>query len=312
MEDFVAKIYRGSPLTWASNFLRNPEDFPDKVDINYLTNQRSAARFFLKWFVQNSTISYETMLRSMHRIAACGPRGGNYYRIPTPGGQFLVPHADSTDDHIIYESPVPGWVRETYPGAMRSDLERRRIQHPTKDIVMVTDGDVAVLAEAKVEGSEALSANDSLDFSNALSVHGSKRFYIRFKNCRVRLPVMEHSRRRFSRYAPSGSDRACLLQSCSEKIERCRTLLWHGKSRQLIDELLGYYHAAVNLMPFANINNSLFMAQVNAILRLVGLRPLPHASLDSYALILSYHCFAKVAMSNNPSLNSVKELCSAS
>jgi hypothetical protein len=301
MYGIYPKIYGEIPLMWAHDFLRNPKDFPDRVDINYLTNQRSAALLFFEWFIHGSPTSYEEMLRTAHRVAACGPHGGNYYRIPAPDGHFLIPSRASTDAHIIYDSPRLDWVRETFPGAMRSDLEARRIQHPTKDILTMTDDELAILEKLKAYAN-AKSQDSSSELSDALSQKGQQRYYINFRNCFVRCLVIRHSRRKFSRRAPSGSTVSCLLINCSEALKRCRSFFLKRQVPELLNELLGYYHMAINLMPFANINNSIFMGQVNIVMRLAGFQPLPHSSLDSFALILPHDLFARAVTATHPEL----------
>ena len=305
------KLYEGSPLTWAKDFLRDPRDFPFKVDSKYLSNQKSAAQFFLRWFTEDNLMSYEAMLRSAHRIAACGPKGGSYYTIPTSGGQCLVPNPRSTDQQIIYESPVPGWVRETYPGAMRSDLEENGIEHPTEDIVFLTDQDLTMLANARAHSIAVLPV-DYLSMSDDAPGRNNGLFHIRLMGCDVRLPVVRHSKYRFSRRAPAGTCNTRLLQICSQQIQECRALFMSNKLRELIRHLVAYYHTALNLMPFANINNSLFMGQINAVMRLAAFPCVPHASLDSFALVCSYDSFAEVVRARNPSLDCSDTICNSS
>jgi hypothetical protein len=311
MRERIANVYSAEPSNWAKDFLRNPEDFPERVDPNYLANQRSAASAFLEWFLEADRTSYENMLRTTHRIAACGPHGGSYYKIPTPCGKFLVPHSDSSDRHIKYESPVPGWVRDTYPGAMRSDLEAMHILHPTEDIVAIADEDLNLMIKAKACVVRP-SISHSINSNSWSGQRGPKRFHVRFSKCSVQLSVTKLSRCLFTRCAPVGNERDKLLRSCSETMEHCRSLVSCGETRTLSQGLLCYYHLAVNLMPFANINNSLFMGQINAILRLVGLSSLPHSSLDSLALILPCESFVRAATMKHPSLISAGKGCGSS
>ena len=305
------KLYEGGPLNWAKDFLRDPSDFPYNVDSKYLSNQKSAAQFFLRWFTKDSSTSYEVMLRSAHRIAACGPKGGCYYWIPTAGGQCLVPHPRSTDQHIIYESPVPGWVRETYPGAMRSDLEENGIEHPTEDVVFLTDQHLTTLASARARSIAVLPVEYLAMSDDAAGVHNGL-FHIGLMGCDICLPVVRHSKHQFSRRAPVGECKARLLQICSQQIQECRALFMSNKLRELIRHLIAYYHTALNLMPFANINNSLLMGQINAVMRLAAFPCVPHASLDSFALVCSYDSFAEVVRACNPSLDFSDTICTSS
>jgi hypothetical protein len=56
--------------------------------------------------------------------------------------------------------------------------------------------------------------------------------------------------------------------------------------------LLGiYYHNVIHWMPFAYVNNSLFMGQVNCILRHNNMNSIPHGNLDTYAMLTSTHNF---------------------
>lgn len=89
-----------------------------------------------------------------------------------------------------------------------------------------------------------------------------------------------------ARYLGYYLDRMGLLMSQIRSCDSCSRL-------QLIEKLADYYHVAINSHAFPRVNQSLFMSQVNYILRRAGIKGLRHASpgpagerLDALALVL--------------------------
>jgi len=312
---------------WSRDFLRDPNDFPDRVDERYLVNQSSAARFFLHWFLGEQALPYDEMLRTMHRIAACSPKGGNYYRVPTLKGQFLEPIQASTDEKILYDSPVSGCMRETHPGRMRSDLEAKNIAHPTVDVIEMTSHELTLLCNAEAKIPHASTDSDKCcvskrirsSLSALVDKHSAKppakklrdkpeqvckaHYSLALYEYLARLPVCRIKKHQFARCAPVGKRREDLIIHCSELISRCTYFYRRMDISNMLRMLFAYYHTAINLMPFANINNSLFMCQVNALLRWLDIQTLPHGKLDQYALICSYKPFLRVLVVLHPLLN---------
>jgi hypothetical protein len=313
----IANLYAGDPSAWAHDFLRDPSDFPRGVDPNYLENQRSAGLLFLQWFRKRSSISYDEMLRAMHRIAACGADGKHYYRIPTPLGEFMSPRSGSTETHIFYDDPVSGCVRHTYPGRLRADLEAMAVAHPAIDIIDMTESDLSNLRRAGADlmgGKEEIHNCAAREIADSATLSGGvfydddrsepdksawkqgceSHFGFTFFEVKLRASVCRRNSRRFVRRAPRGKERELLMASCAALLQECRRFYFKDDMPRMMGALLAYYHTSINTMPFANINNSLFMCQVNVLLRLMNMPTLPHGKLDQYALICSYKPFVNM------------------
>ena len=295
----IEGLYSGERSRWAGDFLREPADFPNRVDAAYLANQSSAAKFFLEWFLQEDAIPYSRMLQQMHRISACGPNGGKYYNIPTSNGGFLKPSADSTDDRIVYPASIPALTRITYPGKLRCELESENIAHATRDIIDFSPGDIDLLRSATEKNGFSGQGASQTEIS-PLDAVPHTTFDIAFARCALKWPISRASRTRFVRAAPRSKGRDLLLSACAQSLSVCKRWFAERRRRLLLEELIVYYHQAINLMPFGNINNSLLMNQLNAIRRLLGAKPLPHGKLDSFALVLSHRPFRRLVMLLHP------------
>jgi hypothetical protein len=180
-------------------------------------------------------------------------------------------------------------------------LEKRSVQHPTQDRLRLTKHDINLWMKASLTNTESCGTPEQT-FAKFAVRRFPKNIFIRFKKSKVSLPVKQTSTRCFKRFAPMGVDRDNLLKSCANLLQECKILYLSQRIPELIYNLLCYYHAAINLMPFANINNSVFMAQINSILRLSRISHIPHANLDCFALITSYTLFVKIAKAKNPYL----------
>lgn len=76
---------------------------------------------------------------------------------------------------------------------------------------------------------------------------------------------------------------ADILFTIRESIEK------HDSPEIIAQEIGRFYHVAVNARPFGNINNSLFMTQVNFLLRLIGHRGMLHGDIDHLFMRLDTH-----------------------
>ena len=65
-------------------------------------------------------------------------------------------------------------------------------------------------------------------------------------------------------------------------------------SADVVDKIADYYHALVNARPFDQVNNSLFMSQVNVLLQRAGSRPVAHGFIDHVAQRLPGDSFRAV------------------
>lgn len=260
---------------WASDFLRSRRGFSFRFDPNYIRNQRDAANYFISWLEAPRQISYKEMLRLQHRLAALGQSGRRTYSIPIPKNLRLIVET-ARDGHISYKSNDKNSWRETYAGVFRDELEVKGIDHPACDILSLPKY-IRTVMQGMHQG----------------NAYTRTPFYVKFLGLKsVKLEVLQVKKMVFQRQAPVGETRVKLFAHCEARMmEICKLVEKGGGAKQVIALLPGYYHAAINLMPFANINNSIFMAQVNAIRRAYGAKPLLHKHWDSIALLSSEECF---------------------
>ena len=279
-------------ISWAGDFLRTTRHYPNRVDPQYLMNQRDAANYFIEWLLGPQGDRYEDMLRNQHRVAALGRDGRTPYDIIS--SDSLTLRAVKVDGaHIEYSCLNKNSYRETYAGTFRSELEEKGIEHPAIDYrnisrrllkqLMSCDGPTAASGLVTSTGPR----------TNTLAALDESEFRVFFRDCSITCPVRMVGGNAFHRHAPAGSDYATLLEYAGMLIGRIRSRIQAGlaPSSSTVAE---YYHAAINLTPFSNINNSILMAQVNSIRRLSGLRGIPHGELDWLAFLTSWSAFIEI------------------
>jgi hypothetical protein len=265
---------------WASDFLRSRRGFSCQFDPNYIRNQRDATNYFISWLDAPCQISYKEMLRTQHRLAALGESGRRTYSIPLPKNLRLVVET-VRDGSISYKSNDKYSWRETYSGVFREELEVEGVDHPICDNLS--------LPKCIRTGMQGMVQKNA---------YNTTPFHVNFPNLNnAKVEVVKVKRAIFQRQAPVGETRAMLFADCEARMLDIQKLIDEGGGIDSVFSLLpGYYHAAINLMPFANINNSLFMAQVNAIRRVYSAKPLLHNNWDSIALLSSWECFDTLAL----------------
>jgi hypothetical protein len=85
-----------------------------------------------------------------------------------------------------------------------------------------------------------------------------------------------------------------MSELCGAQMSRIRRSRGSERSDTIADSIFRYYHSAINWMPFSNINNSILMAQVNSLRRCLGVSPLPHGNLDTFALLTTSDGFLRL------------------
>lgn len=260
---------------WASNFLRSRRGFSSLFDPNYIRNQRDATNYFLSWLETPSQVSYREMLRIQHRLAALGKSGRRTYSIPLPKGIRLMAKKPQMGQ-IRYKSFDKNNWRETHVGVFRDELEDRGIEHTANDIICLPKN-----------------IRDIMFGVPEKNAYNTPSFQLKFRGLKnVKIDVRRVKGMIFERQAPKGKSREKLFAFCEAIMTKIqKQVAKAGGEKQVLALLPKYYHAAINLMPFANINNSIFMAHVNAIRRLIGAKPLLHKYWDYIALISSVECF---------------------
>lgn len=279
-------------VRYARDFLRDTWKYQQRTDPRYLCNQRDSANFFIDWFLSDRGISYRGMLSRQHQLAALGNSGENTYEIFFLKYQRLIPNLVS-QSHISYISPCNRYTRDTYPGLYRNDLESRGIDHPAIDRFRLSCNEFEMLKSCK--GATGCRSLEWVAGRGPVICHRGKfKFSVRFRNPNAVCLVSLCSRHGFVRSAPIGRTRDALFSSCAAQMTKIKELYHQGYSSELLHSSWAYYHAAINLMPFSNINNSIFMAQVNSLRRLCGLSGIVHRRMDLLAMISSPAAFLEV------------------
>lgn len=264
-------------LSWASCFLRSAENYPHKVDRQYIINQRDASNFFISWFLDDTSLPYMEMLKRQHLLASTGQDGNSLYKVPVPKNIWLQPISFSNGE-IVYHSPNQYHERTTYPGKLRNELEVLNIPHCTTDILRLEKKERQLLQKTHKK--------------TVLSNSNPQIFEVDFYDLPgITCPVKQIKKYSYQREAPCEKTREELQKACSELMSRIRKMFKGGLHHSCVELLSAYYHAGINLMPFNNINNSLFMAQVNSIALLCGYSAIEHGNLDSYAMLMSHSAF---------------------
>lgn len=84
-----------------------------------------------------------------------------------------------------------------------------------------------------------------------------------------------------------------VLNECAEYLceiqKKFRT--WTYNDQETLDLIAEYYHTAVYARPMGNVNNSMFMNQVNYLLKLSGREGISHGQLDHIACRVSKEHF---------------------
>ena len=277
---------------YARDFLRSPDDFPDRVDFNYLRNQRDAVNHFIDWFDGNKDQSYVEMLRRSHQLAAVGYSGASVYTIRW-NDELLIPSI-AEDGTIQFETFDRHAFRETQPGLFRSELLDAGIPHPAKDLFELTEDEfhgLSALGDSSF-GAELEWCRTAERASRGIGSTG--KYLKHFHEVGARLEVTITESGDLVCHNPTGHDYQVMRELCETWISRIKRD-WHSKSSvKMIDYITSYYHAAINWMPFSNINNSILMAQMNSLRRRLGVDPLAHNNLDTLALLTDQNGFLRL------------------
>ncbi len=270
---------------YVRDFLRDPDDFPDRVDFNYLRNQRDSANHFLDWFDGTCQGSFVEMLSKCHEHASYGRSKSCVYTINWTN-TTLIPFL-SIEGTIQFKTSDSGAFRETHPGVFRSELVDRGIQHPTVDIFELTREEFDVLAALGEQsfGAELKWCYATSKASRRTSSSGCYR--IGFEGTKEKLEVIVTETGHLERHNPSGHVYEKMKALCEARISLIRQIWYSEKTDSVAALISSYYHTAINWMPFSNINNSILMAQMNSLRRRLGLVSLSHSNLDTYALLTS-------------------------
>ncbi|MBY0369483.1 hypothetical protein K2X33_02280 [bacterium] len=235
------------------------------VSPHYLENQAVAANRFYDWFLEpDPSLNYPAIIKEQHKISCVGADGTKRYFNPNP-------------DYPYYSDSVrPGVFRSEIPPAEKQFNADEFTLKPEQYARLAKHGYVP--ATSVPQNIPGITPREEVE----AIIIGTGPGAI------------------FHKPAPFTSH-FLLYQKASADAMR-KVIAFKSKNRneiqkdptELCKALAVSYYANINWMPFAGINNSLFMAQVNTILRHFGLKPMIHADLDYLALSSPSEVFQKV------------------
>lgn len=93
------------------------------------------------------------------------------------------------------------------------------------------------------------------------------------------------------------------LQAMKKKLVQFISRTDKKADRKIIKIIANYYQYGINMHMFENVNQSLFGNQANAMLKLLGLKPIEHGIMDFAAIRLQYKNFEKYFLNEVERLN---------
>lgn len=269
---------------WSRDFLRkDPRNEPVEYDINYLLNQAEANNYFCNWFQSPDNKSFIEMLKKQHLLACLGEKLNRPYRIK---GYFRS-----------HENGSNNWdERDSFPGKLRIELKKEKVSHPDIDMLRVNNDEYKYINKEKYFGDLYCVKKNKLDFKKSRINYGP--YHIQ---CLIEA-IGKHRIHNFKIYKngyfrlnhPVKDEYLVCMESVTNIMSKLIKLNQTDDFTTFIDLLAEYYHNAINWMPFAHVNNSLFMGQVNVLLRQNNLQSVPHSKMDVYALLTSTKNFTPI------------------
>jgi hypothetical protein len=278
---------------FANDFLRTTEDFPGRVDFNYLRNQRDAANHFLNWFDGAEDKAFGDMIRECHRLAAVGESGRVTYSIRWGEGIWIKP-ALQDGGTITFETGNRDWHRHTFPSVFRTELKTRGISHPEWDLLELEESQIQALEILGAESAVSRVRWCRLRKRPVPKAEKKACYIVRFEGAAVTCRVLVSEVGVLARKAPVGRRFDDMMALCESRMDALRKWWRYGCAEDASRLITLYYHAMINWMPFSNINNSIFMAHVNSMRRLAGMAPQSHGCLDTLALLTSSKGFLEL------------------
>ena len=269
---------------WSKDFLRHdPHKDCVEYDYIYLLNQAEAHNYFYNWFRKTDNVSFVDMLKNQHRFACLSEKLNRPYRIK---GYFRSKEHGSNN-----------WdERDSFPGKLRHELKMDRVSHPAIDLLRLNKDEFKYIKNEKFFNDLYCVDKNNLDFKKTNINYGP--YYIQ---CKIEA-LGKHWVHNFKYYKngyfkinhPIKEEYMVCMKHVSKIMSKLISIN-QTNDKTLLIELLGeYYHNAINWMPFPHVNNSLFMGQINALLRHNKLSSVPHSKLDVYALLTSTRNFVPI------------------
>ncbi|HPF02241.1 MAG TPA: hypothetical protein PLV06_06145 [Bacteroidales bacterium] len=275
---YPTNIAELSSNEWSKDFLRHPHAITQiDYDPNYLLNQAESINFFYSWFLNGNPGSYVAILKKQHLYASLGKNQDRKYRIK-----------------CYKKTKAETWFeRESFPGRLRFELKKSGIPHPAVDMLRIKECDHYVIEKENyyktfIEYSQMVHITDKR--------YKTPIFYRELENLSgTKIHILKYYRNGYFKIEHPQDDELIEYQNITQNLMAViRNSIYSSTEDLLIDQLAKYYHNAIHWMPFAHINNSLFMGQINCILRFRGYSSVPHSDLDTYAQLTSTNNFVGI------------------
>lgn len=234
---------------------------PKELPENYLLNQADGATHMYDWYRGQSKETFIEAIARQHKISAVGPDGKRIY--------------------WNNGAPVPYSSETVSPGVFRAELAKPTI---VGDEFSITKDELAIFAKYGFLPKGTF----------VPAIPGVP------KRLTVPTNAFRRSNEKFTRELPTGEAepiyRAAVIKQ-AEKVRGWMKLSEAEVKKQtgaFVKDLAQFYYVGIHWMPFDSVNNSIFMAQINVVLRHQGFKSLEHGRLDYLALVSPPEVFAKV------------------
>lgn len=264
LTEFLKNTFKlKEPEFFKNNYFRSLEGlvsfarFPDSpLDPVYITCQIDGLQFFDKHFrmEQNRNENFIDIIKKQHRIIASGKDGKDEYIIRNSKGELSSSYSGSLHSPgMIIGLPVTNKELISYIFHLRDYYNLSTKENYKIKIKNIKD---ALWPDVKI-------LNDG--------------FHVIF-------PGAENIPYFFS-------EMQCILSEL-KLILLSKQLGNKANIKKYLELLINYYQIGICIHPFKRINQSLFMAQLNYLLTLIGLKPVFHGNLDYAAFSLPTNLLA--------------------
>lgn len=228
---------------------------------------------FYDWYLGNRSGDFIEMIKAEHRASCLGQDGRTPYMRVYEGGGY-----ESSDAH-------PGTLREELPPT---------VPRYTYDKFSLSPEELALVQGLGQNWAVAFRDRPS-DFRQA-----KQRIDVRDipADSRPELTIIFDGR--VERGTPTGNHEREFRRAVAARMEDLRG--WRERTHsdvvkdldKFLSDLADYYHTGIHWMPFSMVNNSIFMGQVNVMLRHFGFHTIPHDGLDYLALSTDHAVFRRI------------------
>ncbi len=254
-----------------SELVRKPNDIGEILPKAYIENSKDVRMHLNKAIDDGKYLdsyeSYVETLNKAHQFAYSGKNGQNLYYMKN-GQQYMMDAGKWRQSNIEHRRDVSKY----YFGNERVEDIAKKYNDPLNDILNM--GDVTKTSRVKLKGIpekyQPVDKWDCYDFEGFK--YGE---YLGHSYPPVEALPMYHNE---------------MYRTAKEAVNRIK----NGASEQRILEILAeHFQYASNARPYPQINNSLYMNEINTLLQRAGMKVMPHGNLDVVAQRLQPETFKK-------------------